>query len=99
MYYDQLLPTTIKQPLLQDVLTVLPLRSQFGRRVFLIEIGKLHVASLLFSYLKSRPKIANATVKYLITNLKIIFIPAGNTVGLFVTTNSVAPGSTQLHIK
>lgn len=40
MYYDQLLPTTIKQPLLQDVLTVLPLRSQFGRRVFLIEIGK-----------------------------------------------------------
>lgn len=37
---NELLPSTVKNPLLQDILTILPLRTQHGRRIFLIEIGK-----------------------------------------------------------
>jgi len=40
VFYNELLPTTIKNPLLQDVLTILPLRTQHGRRIFVIEVGK-----------------------------------------------------------
>jgi hypothetical protein len=63
VFYDELLPTNIQKPLLQDVLTILPLRSQHGRRILLIEVGKYHAAVLLF-YLRSRTQIANDTQKY-----------------------------------
>jgi hypothetical protein len=48
VFYKELLPTTLKNPLLRDILTVLPLRSQHGRRIFLIEVGKLQAALLVF---------------------------------------------------
>jgi hypothetical protein len=38
--YVELVPSALRNPLLQDVLTVLPLRNQFGRRMFLVEAGK-----------------------------------------------------------
>jgi hypothetical protein len=45
--YGELLPTAIKNPVLQDIVTVLPLRDQFGRRIVVIEIGKIsHVVFL-----------------------------------------------------
>lgn len=40
VFYDKLLPTTIKNPILKDILTVSPLRTQHGQRIFLIEVGK-----------------------------------------------------------
>ena len=48
VFYNELLPRTIKNPLLKDVLTILPLRSQHGRRIFVVEVGKLHAALLIF---------------------------------------------------
>ncbi|KDR18338.1 Alpha-tocopherol transfer protein-like [Zootermopsis nevadensis] len=45
-FYDELLPNTIKNTILQDVLTIFPLRSQFGRRIFLVHVGKWDVKKL-----------------------------------------------------
>jgi hypothetical protein len=50
VFYDELLPTTIKNPLLQDILSILPFRNQHGQRVFLIEVGKLHGVLLIFVF-------------------------------------------------
>jgi len=65
-FYNELLPTTSKNPLLRDILTILPLRSQHGQRIFLIEVGKLQAALLVFCHLRSRTHIANNADKYVI---------------------------------
>jgi hypothetical protein len=39
--YEELVPSRLRNPILQDVLTIVPLRNQFGRRIFLIELGKI----------------------------------------------------------
>ena len=73
VFYNELLPTTIKNPILQDVLTILPLRTQHGQRIFVIEVGKLHMTLLFFCHLSSRTQIANDTEKYVIIYIKKLF--------------------------
>lgn len=52
--FDDILPSTMKKAILNDALTILPLRSQFGRRIMLLDFGKFLYSA--FSHFKNEAK-------------------------------------------
>ncbi|PSN38171.1 hypothetical protein C0J52_14551 [Blattella germanica] len=83
-YYGDLTPSKIKNPILQDVLTVLPLRSQNGRRIFVVEVGKWNVKKVsldeLFKCILLLVEIAITEDRTQICGVDVIFDLQGLTI-------------------
>ncbi|XP_069698211.1 alpha-tocopherol transfer protein-like [Periplaneta americana] len=75
--YANLVPSTLKNPILSEVLTVLPLRSQHGRRIFLIQVGKWNVKNVslneLFRCVMLLVEIAITEFRTQISGVDVIF--------------------------
>lgn len=74
---DEIVPSALRNPILQDVLTVLPLRNQFGRRIVLIGVGKWKVKDVslneLFRCIMLLVEIAITEYRTQISGVDVIF--------------------------
>jgi hypothetical protein len=84
--YEELVPSRLRTPILQDVLTILPLRNQFGRRMFLVEIGKISCVLVLKKW-SSALQILRAITGYRPPDCTLVSVRA-----VFVTDFRFLPG-------